>query len=270
MTSIIFFDSGSATLSAKNLAAIQQDANFYVRQVPHPILVAGGADAAEDATDPGVSMQRAKAAGLQLVADGVPAADIFVQDNGAQHPLLATGPGVSQTTNRYDMIKIQIDPLTAAAPASTEPFQLRSAVLYQPNAMLAARLGPDGARQLANYVLQIKAGLTSLIAAAPAQPGATAALVVGVKPGGAVRTWIVAPPGSISAALEAQIQSTAQAVPSVAVQGGPIAFAIIFNVWGGGAPITDQQHPVPIPMEWSAGASGSELVPDGVFARIWP
>jgi hypothetical protein len=70
--------------------------------------------------------------------------------------------------------------------------------------------------------------------------------------------------------LAAQIQSAAQAVPPPVVQNGPVAFAMIFNAWGGGAPIADARHPVPMPQAWTQGAPGPELVPDGVFTRIWP
>lgn len=270
ITSIIFFDPGSASLSPKNLAAIQQDANLYARQVPHPIVIAGGADTAEAATNMAVSLRRAQAVAAQFEADGVPAAEIIVQDNGARHPMIPTGPGAAQLMNRYVMSQIQMAPLAAAVPVPAGPFQIQNIDLYQPNAMLVARLGADGARPLAAYITQIKAGLIALFAAAPPQPGVTAALVVGVKPGGAVHSWIVAPAGSLPAALAAQIQSAVQAIPPVAVQGGPIAFAVVFNAWGGGAAITDPQHPVPMPPEWTKGAAGPELVPDGVFARIWP
>src|ERR1700757_704538 len=90
MTSIIFFDPGSASLSSKNLPAVQQDANFYAKQAPHPIVIAGGEDAAEAATNAAVSLQRAQAVAAQLEADGVPAADIVVRDNGPRHPMLPT------------------------------------------------------------------------------------------------------------------------------------------------------------------------------------
>jgi OmpA family len=270
MTSIIFFDPGSAVLSPKNLAAVQQDATIYARQEPRPIIIAGGADAAEATTNAAVSLERAQAVAAQLEADGVAAADIVVRDNGSQHPMIPTAPGAAQIMNRYVMTQIQMVPVATAAPVAAGPFQLRGIVLYQPNAMLVARLGANGARPLSNYIGQIKVSLASVIAAAPPQPGVTAALVVGVKPSGAVRTWLVAPAGSLPAALAAQLQTAAQAVPPMAVQNGPIAFALVFNAWGGGAPITDAQHPAPMPPEWRTGAPGPVLVPDGVFARIWP
>ncbi len=265
MTSIIFFDPGSAALSAKNLAAVQQDANFFAKQIPHPVIITGGADTAEAERNPSLSWQRANAVATQLEADGVPAADLIVTDAGTQHLMIPTGAGVPQLMNRYVMTRIQVAP---AVPAG--PYQMQSIVLYQPNAMLVARLGPNGARPLANYIKQINASLAALFTSAPPQPGVTAALVVGIKPGGAVRTWIVAPTGAVSPTLAAQIQSAAQAVPPPVVQNGPVAFAMIFNAWGGGAPIADARHPVPMPQAWTQGAPGPELVPDGVFTRIWP
>jgi hypothetical protein len=63
----------------------------------------------------------------------------------------------------------------------------------------------------------------------------------------------------------------AEAVPPLKIHGGPIAFAIIFNLWGGGVPNTDAKHPVPSPKQWDQAApKGDFEVPDGVFARIWP
>lgn len=269
MTSIIFFDPGTATLSAKNVAALQQDANFYAKQAPNPVVVTGGADLAEAANSPGISLQRAQAVAAQLAQDGVPPANIVVQDAGTQHLMIPTGPGGSQIMNRYVMTRIQVAPV-ASAPAPAGPFQVTGAVLYQPNAMLVARLGTDGARPLAMYLRQISAAMAQVIAAAPARPGVSAALVVGVKPDGAVRTWLVAPAGAFSPELAEQLQTAAEAVPPMEVQNGPIAFAVEFNAWGGGAPITDARHPVPMPQEWMQGAPpGPELVPDGVFARIW-
>lgn len=269
MTSILFFDSGSAALVPKNLAAVQQDAALYAKQVQSPVSIAGGADTAEAAGDSGVSLRRARAVAAQLEADGVPAANITIQDNGAKRPLAPSAQGAQQIMNRYVMIRFQIAPLATPVPVATGPYQPRGVVLYQPNAMLVARLGPNGARPLASYISQLNTSLAAQFATAPPGPGVTAALVVGVKPGGAVRSWVVLRAGTLSPALTAQIQSAAQAVPPVAVQQGPIVFAVVFNAWGG-APSANTQNLAPVPAEWSRGASGAETVPDGVFARIWP
>jgi hypothetical protein len=248
---------------------VQQDAALYAKQVQNPVTVSGGADPAEAATDAGVSLRRAREVAAQLEADGVPAADITVQDNGAKRPLLPSAQGAQQIMNRYVMIRFQIAPLAPSAPVATGPYQPRGVVLYQPNAMLVARLGANGAQPLANYISQLNTSLSAQFAAARPQPGITAALVVGVKPGGAVRSWVVLRAGTLSPALTAQLQSAAEQVPPVAVQQGPIVFAIVFNAWGG-APAANTQNLAPVPAEWTRGASGAESVPDGVFARIWP
>jgi hypothetical protein len=37
------------------------------------------------------------------------------------------------------------------------------------------------------------------------------------------------------------------------VQGGPIAFAVVFDGFGGGGPkVVDKRHPIPIPPAWTA------------------
>ncbi len=161
----------------------------------------------------------------------------------------------------------------AAAPPSgpvvTPPYQQKSVVLYQPDDVLLARLGMEGQNSVPAYIGRINTALTGVFSKAPAQSGVTAAIVLGVKPGGAVRAWIVAPPGAFSDDFTAQLQAAAQAVPPLPVQNGPVALAIIFNAWGGGPPLPSGTNP-PTPKEWMAGAKGAEAVPDGVFARIWP
>jgi hypothetical protein len=150
------------------------------------------------------------------------------------------------------------------------PYQVHSVLFYQPPAVLVARLGAHSEPQMGAYIARINAAVAPLFAAAPPQPGVTGALVIGLKPGGAVRTWIAEHPGALPDALAATIESTIDALPPVPVQNGPVAFAIRFDAWGGGAPITDAAHPAPVPDAWLKVATGPETVPDGVFARIWP
>jgi len=164
---------------------------------------------------------------------------------------------------------IPVAPAGQGAALCNPAFHVQTVALYQPNAALQARLGTAG--PLAYYINVLEASLATAFAEMPQQPGVTAAVVMGVKPGLLSRAWVVAPAGALSPARIARIEAVAEAVPPVAVQQGPIAFAIVFSVWGGGAPITDAQHPVPMPPEWFAGAPpGPMLVPDGIFARIWP
>jgi hypothetical protein len=284
LTNVTFFDPGTATLSDKNTDDIAQTVKLYEQGPQGPILVIGGADPDEIAADPAIGDARAHAAAAQLEADGIAADKITVQDDGAHHPIVKTPRPDGIISNRYIMIRFAYPPpgngkLTtdtpqrppgAPPPPSAGPYQVQSIVLYQPNAVLISRLGPQGAAPLAHYVALINAAVAPLFAAAPPQAGMSGALVIGLKPGGAVRSWVAEQPGALPPPLIDHIETAIDALSPVPVQNGPVAFAIRFNAWNGGPPITDATHPAPIPAAWLAGATGPETVPDGVFARIWP
>ncbi|SIQ29108.1 MULTISPECIES: hypothetical protein [Acidiphilium] len=180
------------------------------------------------------------------------------------------GPFLPGMPNRPLTFEFPVHP-AADAPnlADTAAFHQQTIVVYQPNPVLVARVG--SAVPLAAYIKQLDASLAALFDAMPPQHGVTASLVMGVKPGLKSRAWVVTGQNHIPPALIERIKAVAEAVPPLKIQGGPIAFAIIFNVWGGGVPITDAKHPVPFPKQWYHGApKGDFEVPDGVFARIWP
>jgi len=133
-------------------------------------------------------------------------------------------------------------------------FRQLSVVFYQPDAVLRARLGDDTA-PLAAYVRKIDGGAAAVLRTIPNAPGFQAALVIALKPGGTSHAWFVTkrklPPD-----VAPQLIAAAQAVPPLSVQGGPVAFAIIFNAFGGGGPaVTDAKHPIPIPPEWRKGVA---------------
>ncbi len=148
------------------------------------------------------------------------------------------------------------------------PVSLSGLILYQPQQMLAPRLGGQ-AKPLALYIEQIDKQAAQAVAALPPAPGASIALVVGVKPGFLSRAWVVAQPDALPPGVADQLVAAAETVPPIAVTGGPIVFAIKLNLWGGGPSIPG---PAPFPAAWKESLQGSEpvLVPDGVFARIWP
>ena len=260
---------------------MQRAANLITSQVPRVIVVAGNADEPEAAADATLSGRRAQAVAAQLEVDGVPAADIVLRDNGARAPMAQPQPGVPEPLNRYALILAQLSAAPGQAicvgsePDQTPPganlvFSSRSAEpMYQSNATLAARLGPQWPTALDGYTSRITFGVGPIFINAPPQAGVTVALVVGIKPGGAVRAWLIDPEHGLSATMTKQILAVAQSVPPPPVKNGPVVFALFFVGWGGGAPIIDAQHPLPMPAEWTQGAPGPESVPDGVFARIW-
>ncbi|OYV40033.1 MAG: hypothetical protein B7Z81_02540 [Acidocella sp. 20-61-6] len=163
---------------------------------------------------------------------------------------------------------LPVAPAEAGSTVAEPAFRATSVALYEPQTVLEARLGSTAAFNA--YIRQLADRLAAVFVAAPAGPGASAALVVGIKPGDQTRFWVVEHGDALSPALVTQIKAAAADVPAIPVRGGPIAFAILFNAWGGGPPVTDSAHPIPIPPAWLAGSTGKEQVPDGVFARIWP
>lgn len=155
----------------------------------------------------------------------------------------------------------------AQGPAPAEnafAYHMARIVLYQPNNVLIARACDP--RLMASYIQQLNAAMEALFTALPPGTGANASLVIGLKPGGAVRAWVVDKDGKLPADLQARIITTAEAVPPMPVQDGPVAFALEFSAWGGSAtPITE----LPMPDAWM-NTTGKVEVPDGVFAQIWP
>jgi len=144
------------------------------------------------------------------------------------------------------------------SPPRPRGFRQVSIVLYQPDAVLKARLGDDAA-PLAAYIRQIDRHAADVLDAAPQEHGFSAALVIVLKPGGKSRAWLVTQ-AKISPKLRDGMRAAADSVPPLAVQGGPVAFAIIFDgLGGGGKPVVDATHPIPIPAEWREGVSPLNL-----------
>jgi hypothetical protein len=138
-----------------------------------------------------------------------------------------------------------------------DAFRQVSIVLYQPDAVLKARLGD--AAPLAGYIRRIDRGLTAELDQVPAIPGFQAALVVALKPAGESHAWLVSQ-ARLPHNLRDALTKAAQAVPPLHPLGGPVAFAIIFNGFGGGGkPVVDAAHPIPIPPEWRNQVAPSPL-----------
>ncbi len=148
-----------------------------------------------------------------------------------------------------------VPPITGNVPMPPRPdLKQLSVVLYQPDAVLRARLGGHAA-PLAVYVRQIDRSAVAILRTIPNAPGFQAALVIALKPGGTSHAWLVTK-SKLPPDVAPRLIAAAQAVPPPAVQGGPMAFAIIFNALGGGGPpVTDAAHPIPIPPEWRKGVA---------------
>jgi hypothetical protein len=149
-------------------------------------------------------------------------------------------------------------PIQATAPSPRHAgFRQVSILFYQPDAVLKARLGPDEAK-LTGYIRHVDRAAEAALAKTTA-PGFQAALVIALKPGGTSRAWLVSK-AKIAPDRRDDLTAAAESVPPPSVQGGPVALAIVFNAYGGGGkPVVDAAHPIPIPPEWRGKIPQSTL-----------
>lgn len=143
---------------------------------------------------------------------------------------------------------------------SKKVFNVESVVMYQPASVVAERVGDPAA--LKDYEHRLEHDLRAAVTAAARGPGFSAAMVVAVRPGAGSHVWLVTK-GRIAPDLAGQMTAAAAAEPAVDVQGGPIAFAVVFDGFGGGGPnVVDKKHPVPIPEAWTAASPAGGVMGD--------
>jgi len=85
-------------------------------------------------------------------------------------------------------------------------------------------------------------------------------LVFALRPGGSPRAWFVSSTRAGGAKELEPLRRLLEAVPSVEVREGPVAFAISARIAGGGGPPQSRDSPAPIPREWR-DAAGSMKEP---------
>jgi hypothetical protein len=153
--------------------------------------------------------------------------------------------------------------VAGSAPGATG-FRFESTVLYQPDEPLRARLG--SAEELAAYIKRIEDACMAFFASEKTPERLD--IVVGLKPEKKVRVWFVSSRRPSQDKSLVALRKKLETIPSCAVHGGPIAFALRSTIAGGGA--AKSEEGIPMPKEWRDAAAGKNvLVPDGVFERIW-
>ena len=140
--------------------------------------------------------------------------------------------------------------------------------LYQPDAPLQARLASAG--DLAAYIVRLQAVGTAYFASEKTPE--ILDVVVGVKPGKKVKIWLISSRRSGEDKTLAALHKKLDAVPACAVRQGPVAFALRWLIPSDAFHLSQQElFKRPMPKEWRDAAGGRDvLVPDGIFARIWP
>jgi hypothetical protein len=162
--------------------------------------------------------------------------------------------------------------LAGTMPAQAETpgvYEFRSITLYLPQGVIAERL-PE-TRVLADYILALSAKADATFVATERKHGVSGALVVVVKPGKRSRAWVVtgrpALPAAFVTALEEALGEVAAPETS-----GIVAFGLIFDGWGGGAPpTTGRGLEMPLPDSWveALGPDGAFL-DDKLILKVWP
>ncbi len=163
-----------------------------------------------------------------------------------------------------------IAPLVAAQ--GQRPFLVTAMGAYQNETVLQQRIGADGGKALADYVDAVVRRIGDHVVSLPRASGASVAIVVAVKPGQQARAWLVCADGAVSAELEAELIQRALEVKPLVVSGGPIAFYIIADLWGGGQPVVSEADPYPVPTEWldAIRQVGGGRLPEAALEVLWP
>lgn len=107
-TFLVFFDWDKYNLTPRAVLIVAHAAADAKTQSVTTLEVNGYTDTSGMASyNMGLSVRRAKAVAAQLVADGVPAAEIEIQGYGETHLLVPTGAGVREPQNRRVEIILQ-------------------------------------------------------------------------------------------------------------------------------------------------------------------
>lgn len=100
-TYLVFFDWNKYDLTPRATQIISEAASDSKTTAVTTIDVSGYTDTSGTPTyNQGLSIRRAKAVAVKLMADGVPASQISIHGFGETHLLVPTGPGVREPQNR--------------------------------------------------------------------------------------------------------------------------------------------------------------------------
>jgi hypothetical protein len=154
---------------------------------------------------------------------------------------------------------------------AAQGFEMSNVVLYQPDDVLRSRLGGD-VPSLVDYISRVNTAAAGEFSQHTDAPGTSGAIVVAVKPNGSSRVWLELGENKLPEGLAIRLKSQLERLSPMKVHAGPVAFAIIFQAWGGGTPITTPEQPAPFPVEWREAVVGPEpgVVPDTILEAIWP
>jgi len=160
------------------------------------------------------------------------------------------------------------DSALSAGPVSV---MMDTVVFCQPDSDLRPRL--PSIKELAEYAKQIEAtAIKSFQAAADLKP-TSGAIVVAIRPGRKAKAWLMSSEYDFPQTVSKDFQAQFGTLRPARVNLGPVAFALLFTINGGGKPLVSPGSMMPMPQEWqeaSKNATRPLLVPDDILAVIWP
>ena len=152
-----------------------------------------------------------------------------------------------------------------ATSATASNLETNEILLYQPNGVLERRILDAG--KLAEYIVRLQSVCQSFLAGDKTPE--TLDIVVAVRPGKRSRVWLVSSTRAADGPQRRSLRKKLGEVAPCEVNGGPIAFAIVARIAGGGG---TRSKELPMPKEWQDAASkGTNLpIPDGILDILWP
>jgi hypothetical protein len=144
-------------------------------------------------------------------------------------------------------------------------------ILSQPDSVLRERL--SSVDNLVEYIKQIEAAAKESFQVATELKATNGAIVVAVRPGHKAKVWLMSSEYDFPKRVSDDFQTRFSKIQPASVRIGPIAFALLFTIKGGGKPLKSIDNMMPVPQEWQEvmkKATRPLLVPDDILTLIWP
>ncbi len=157
-------------------------------------------------------------------------------------------------------------PVPPPSEASGTTWLNEGVVLYMPDKVMKARIRIE---DLSPYMEAVDAAARAVVEAQPTQPGSSGMLLVGLRPGGLSKAWVVTGEPPLSAEVSQALIAAAEAVPAPPVNEETVLVGIKFHAFGGGvAPVSAGP---PIPRDWySHFSKDGGVLDDVLMAKVWP
>ncbi len=155
-------------------------------------------------------------------------------------------------------------------------FQVENIALLNPMEEFGQRAG--SARVVAGFIKAIEAGLKPVVESkfSKDKTPQNGLVAVAIRPGGSSKFWVDIG-GIFHEDITSKLESALADVGTPQVAGGPVAFTINFQIWGGVAKSSPQKKvgvsPPTMPALWKEAIKGNKdklRLPDELLPLVWP